>query len=300
MGSGRPSWVTACRARWESSGTQHLSRTLGEVAEWQTRMVQVHVPERAWGFNSPLPHQITTPRCHRAGASLRVTLQAGEGSLVGCPSSSGRSPMASTGEIVSVAVVTGSGRPDRLRGGSPVRRPRTGRGRRRQRPAPLVLRRRRLHRVEPAAARQRARRRLHPLRPRRPRPRRARRGLREATARDIAVVDPLRRAAQPRLGGQGAVHRLRRQRGRHAQRAGERPAHASPAPFIHCSTNKVYGDRPNALPLVELETRYESAGHPYSTASPRTCRSTPACTRSSGSPRWRPTSWSRSTAATSA
>jgi CDP-paratose 2-epimerase len=36
------------------------------------------------------------------------------------------------------------------------------------------------------------------------------------------------------------------------------------APFIHCSTNKVYGDSPNRLPLVELETRYEIApDHPY-------------------------------------
>jgi len=29
--------------------------------------------------------------------------------------------------------------------------------------------------------------------------------------------------------------------------------------FIHMSTNKVYGDTPNELPLVELETRYEYA-----------------------------------------
>lgn len=29
------------------------------------------------------------------------------------------------------------------------------------------------------------------------------------------------------------------------------------SPFIHMSTNKVYGDRPNSLPLVELETRWE-------------------------------------------
>lgn len=36
------------------------------------------------------------------------------------------------------------------------------------------------------------------------------------------------------------------------------------APFIHLSTNKVYGDTPNALPLVEGETRWEIAGdHPY-------------------------------------
>ncbi len=40
--------------------------------------------------------------------------------------------------------------------------------------------------------------------------------------------------------------------------------HAIDAPFIHCSTNKVYGDRPNSLPLVELETRWEiEPGHPY-------------------------------------
>ena len=29
------------------------------------------------------------------------------------------------------------------------------------------------------------------------------------------------------------------------------------ATFVFCSTNKVYGDRPNLLPLVELETRWE-------------------------------------------
>ncbi|MFY1618575.1 NAD-dependent epimerase/dehydratase family protein [Micromonospora sp. WMMD736] len=33
--------------------------------------------------------------------------------------------------------------------------------------------------------------------------------------------------------------------------------YAIDAAFIHCSTNKVYGDRPNSLPLIELETRYE-------------------------------------------
>ncbi len=36
------------------------------------------------------------------------------------------------------------------------------------------------------------------------------------------------------------------------------------APFIFCSTNKVYGDRPNSLPLVELERRWEiEPGHRY-------------------------------------
>jgi CDP-paratose 2-epimerase len=31
------------------------------------------------------------------------------------------------------------------------------------------------------------------------------------------------------------------------------------SPFIHMSTNKVYGDRPNAIPLAELETRWDYA-----------------------------------------
>jgi CDP-paratose 2-epimerase len=40
--------------------------------------------------------------------------------------------------------------------------------------------------------------------------------------------------------------------------------HAGEAPFIFTSTNKVYGDRPNALPFVERESRYEvEPGHPY-------------------------------------
>ncbi|MGF1505467.1 MAG: NAD-dependent epimerase/dehydratase family protein, partial [Anaerolineae bacterium] len=40
--------------------------------------------------------------------------------------------------------------------------------------------------------------------------------------------------------------------------------HAPEAPFIFTSTNKVYGDTPNRLPLVEEETRWEiAADHPY-------------------------------------
>lgn len=35
--------------------------------------------------------------------------------------------------------------------------------------------------------------------------------------------------------------------------------HAPEAAFIFTSTNKVYGDRPNTLPLIELETRWEVA-----------------------------------------
>lgn len=40
--------------------------------------------------------------------------------------------------------------------------------------------------------------------------------------------------------------------------------HAPDAVFIFTSTNKVYGDTPNALPLEELETRWEiNQSHPY-------------------------------------
>lgn len=40
--------------------------------------------------------------------------------------------------------------------------------------------------------------------------------------------------------------------------------HCPDACFIHCSTNKVYGDTPNRLPLVELETRWElDPAHPW-------------------------------------
>jgi CDP-paratose 2-epimerase len=35
------------------------------------------------------------------------------------------------------------------------------------------------------------------------------------------------------------------------------------SPFIHMSTNKVYGDAPNAIPLVELETRWDYADPAY-------------------------------------
>jgi CDP-paratose 2-epimerase len=35
------------------------------------------------------------------------------------------------------------------------------------------------------------------------------------------------------------------------------------SPFIHMSTNKVYGDRPNTIPLKELETRWEFADAAY-------------------------------------
>jgi CDP-paratose 2-epimerase len=40
------------------------------------------------------------------------------------------------------------------------------------------------------------------------------------------------------------------------------------APFIHMSTNKVYGDLPNSIPLVELETRWDYADLSYSNGIP--------------------------------
>ena len=40
--------------------------------------------------------------------------------------------------------------------------------------------------------------------------------------------------------------------------------HCAEAPFIFTSTNKVYGDTPNRLPLIELQTRWEiEPGHIY-------------------------------------
>jgi CDP-paratose 2-epimerase len=35
------------------------------------------------------------------------------------------------------------------------------------------------------------------------------------------------------------------------------------SPFVHMSTNKVYGDKPNTIPLVELETRWDYADPIY-------------------------------------
>ena len=44
---------------------------------------------------------------------------------------------------------------------------------------------------------------------------------------------------------------------------------SSDAVFIFTSTNKVYGDTPNGLPLVELETRWEiESGHPFADGIP--------------------------------
>lgn len=39
--------------------------------------------------------------------------------------------------------------------------------------------------------------------------------------------------------------------------------HAPEAIFVHMSTNKVYGDKPNSIPLAELETRWDYADPAY-------------------------------------
>ncbi|MDR2562570.1 MAG: NAD-dependent epimerase/dehydratase family protein [Prevotellaceae bacterium] len=43
-------------------------------------------------------------------------------------------------------------------------------------------------------------------------------------------------------------------------------------PFVHMSTNKVYGDAPNEIPLVELETRWDYADEQYKNGIPESFR----------------------------
>ena len=43
-------------------------------------------------------------------------------------------------------------------------------------------------------------------------------------------------------------------------------------PFVHLSTNKVYGDAPNEIPLIELETRWDYADERYTNGIPETFR----------------------------
>ena len=42
------------------------------------------------------------------------------------------------------------------------------------------------------------------------------------------------------------------------------------SPFVHLSTNKVYGDRPNNIKLKELETRFEYADDKFINGIPET------------------------------
>jgi CDP-paratose 2-epimerase len=48
--------------------------------------------------------------------------------------------------------------------------------------------------------------------------------------------------------------------------------YAPEAPFVHLSTNKVYGDAPNEIPLLELETRWDYADPTYLNGIPETFR----------------------------
>jgi CDP-paratose 2-epimerase len=44
------------------------------------------------------------------------------------------------------------------------------------------------------------------------------------------------------------------------------------APFVHLSTNKVYGDAPNEIPMLELDTRWDYADSTYENGIPETFR----------------------------
>ena len=48
--------------------------------------------------------------------------------------------------------------------------------------------------------------------------------------------------------------------------------YSTQVPFVHLSTNKVYGDAPNEIPLVEQPTRWEYADAAYSNGIPETFR----------------------------
>ncbi|MFM6218925.1 MAG: NAD-dependent epimerase/dehydratase family protein, partial [Dolichospermum sp.] len=44
------------------------------------------------------------------------------------------------------------------------------------------------------------------------------------------------------------------------------------APFVHLSTNKVYGDAPNEIPMLELDSRWDYADPNYENGIPETFR----------------------------
>ena len=155
-------------------------------------------------------------------------------------------------------------RADRLRGGGALRPRRPRRGRDRERHARALLRART---PRPRARRSRLQRRVRVRVPQRGarHPRRRRRAARcsSASARDLARGHPHRGAAVARLGGVRSADGLRRQRQRHDEPARGRRARVRPeATFIFTSTNKVYGDTPNRLPLVDVGERLELPGGP--------------------------------------
>jgi CDP-paratose 2-epimerase len=73
--------------------------------------------------------------------------------------------------------------------------------------------------------------------------------------------------------------------------------HCPEASFVFTSTNKVYGDRPNELPLVEQELRWElSPEHPFAAHGINESMSVRACIACSGPPSSPPMSLFRNTA----
>ena len=98
---------------------------------------------------------------------------------------------------------------------------------------------------------------FHHDRARHPRRRRASSGSSPSTRARIEVV--VHTAAQPShdWAAREPQTDFTRQRERDPQPARGRARPRPDAPFIFCSTNKVYGDTPNRLPLEELETRLE-------------------------------------------
>jgi CDP-paratose 2-epimerase len=62
------------------------------------------------------------------------------------------------------------------------------------------------------------------------------------------------------------------------------------SPFVHMSTNKVYGDAPNEVPLDERKTRWDYADGADQDGITETCR---IYTHSLVRPRWPRTSWSK-------
>ena len=67
------------------------------------------------------------------------------------------------------------------------------------------------------------------------------------------------------------------------------------SPFIHMSTNKVYGDAPNHIPLKELDTRWDYDDPAYKHGIPKHLPSTNPNTRSLAHPKSPPILWYRNT-----
>ena len=89
---------------------------------------------------------------------------------------------------------------------------------------------------------------------------------------DLELGDPYRGSAVPRLGRREPLTDSRSTRPE-PPICSKRRVNTPEATFIFTSTNKVYGDRPNNLPLRELETRRElPADHEYYDGIPTTMR----------------------------